>query len=199
MKETLAKGLFKDHIKVTAYCAMDNHFHQILQYLQCFTWLSAFMRQAHSQFGRIYNILNERSGKVAEGRPKTPLIQDNEHLAWVQFYVEANPIRAKKIPVEKMKEYKYSSYRYYAYGIEDEFTEMLTPPDWYMALGNTKKLRQKKYRKLFMKYLREKGIEPHGFMATFIGSPLWVEQQTRRVKELVLNGKNGSSESSDSS
>jgi putative transposase len=199
LKDTLKKSFFKEHIKVSAYCAMDNHFHQVIQYLHSFTWLSDFMRQAHSQFGRAYNKIHKRSGKVAEGRPKTPLIQDSEHFVWVHFYVEANPIRAKKIPFEKMKHYKYSSYRFYAYGIKDEYTEILTPPDWYLALGSTAKLRQKNYRRLFVEYLKSKGLEPFGFMEAFIGSPIWRVNQKKRVEQEIQQARKESLSSYDSS
>lgn len=182
-KEALEKGNTKDFIQINAYCLMDNHSHELNHYLESSIYLSDYMRRSHSQFGRVFNDLNNRSGKVAESRPKTPLIEDWEHLMRVHFYIEANPVRAGKIPLEKLKNYKYCSYRYYAYGIEDEYTKMLTPPEWYLALGKTARERQKKYRKLFAAYLREQGlIAPPGFSKDFIGSPFWIQEQKDRVK-----------------
>lgn len=180
--EALNKDNTKDYIKIHAFCAMDNHFHQLIHYNQSSKWLSAFMRRAHSQFGRLYNNMHKRSGKVAEGRPKTPLIQDHDHLMEVHFYVEANPIRAQKIPVERLKQYRFSSYRFYAFGIRDKYTELLTPPEWYLGLGTAARERQQKYRKLFAQYLKDKGIKPHGFLRAFIGSPLWVQNQKERIQ-----------------
>lgn len=180
-KEALEKE--GEFIKIHSFCVMDNHVHQVLHYSQSSQKLSSFMRRAHSLFGRLYNNLCQRSGKVAEGRPKTPLIQDEDHLMQVHFYVEANPVRAKKIPVEKLKQYKFSSYRYYAFGVRDKYTELLTAPQWYLALGKTAKQRQEKYRRLFAQYLESKGIEPHGFLGAFIGALLWVSHQEERVLE----------------
>lgn len=182
--ELLKKGT-KEFLKLYAYCVMDNHAHELNRYLESSRHLSSYMRRSHGRFGRIFNNLFKRSGKVAEGRPKTPQIQDLEHLIMVHFYVEANPVRAKKIPIEKLKQYKYSSFRFYAYGIRDEFTEMLTIPDWYIALGKSAKDRQRAYRRLFMKYLKSKGIEPHGFMKLFIGSPDWAQSKSDQANEEV--------------
>lgn len=193
-KEALEKDSIHEHIKIHAYCAMDNHFHKIIQFLDSSAWLSSFMRRSHSQFGRLYNNIKNRSGKVAEGRPKTPLIQNYDHLIEVHFYVEANPVRARKMTVENLKHYRYSSYRFYAFGIRDKFTELLTIPEWYLALGKTSRDRQRKHRKLFYAYLKEKGINQlNGFLDYFIGSQLWILDQRNRVQVKMIDAKTNKS------
>lgn len=185
-KKILEKPAFKEHVSISSYCAMDNHFHQMMSYSENSSWLSGFMRQVHSRFGSIYNRRNKRSGKVAEGRPKTPLIENGEHLARVQFYIEANPVAAGKMTLGMLKKYKYSSYRFYAFGVRDRYTEMITIPSWYVALGKTPKERQQKYRKLFVAYLKDKGIETENFLKAFIGTPLWIETKRSQVKGMIL-------------
>ncbi len=194
--EALTPQVTDNNVKVHAFCAMDNHFHQVVEYSNGSKWLSYYMRQAHSLFGARYNKSRGRSGKVAEGRPKTPLVEDIDHLMRVQFYVEANPVRAGKLTLEMLKNYKYSSYGYYAYGIETKYTKILHPPDWYLDLGKTPKERQRKYRKLFREYVSDQKTKFENFMDLFIGSQLWRLNQAERVKKLVLAKKSPAEDSS---
>ncbi len=165
--------------KIHAFCAMGNHFHQCVSYFNGSTNLSNFMRYAHSLFGARYNKLTKRSGKVAEGRPKTPRIQDPEHQMRVHFYVEANPIRAGIKTLKTLSSYIYSSYPFYAYGKKSEFTKLLSIPEWYLALGKTATERQRKYRTLFANYLGADEInDPQQFHQRFIGNLSWIDRVT---------------------
>jgi putative transposase len=171
-------------LKIYAYTVMDNHFHNLMDYQDGSGKLSAFLRQAHSLFGAAYNRSHKRSGKVAEGRPKTSLIENIEHLMRVHFYIEANPIRAAKCTLKQLRFYKYSSYRFYAYGIKDEFTSILTTPDWYRQLGTTLRERQYRYRALFQEHL---GKLQQGFkiLVPFIGSDIWQITSKEEVRRLI--------------
>jgi REP element-mobilizing transposase RayT len=182
IRKALVKRITNDSVKIHSFCAMDNHFHQVMSYDDDSKWLSKFMRQSHGLFGAKYNRQHGRSGKVAEGRPKTPLIENTEHLMQVHFYVEANPIRAGKMSLVQLKNYKYSSYGFYAFGKKSEFTNLLTIPQWYIDLGKTALERQTKYQKLFRQYLDTNGFRPIGFMGIFIGSPTWVIEQKAKAK-----------------
>ena len=57
---------------------MSNHVHQQMSYQNGATKLSHFMRVAHGTFGMRFNRAFNRSGKVANDRPKTPLIGGTE-------------------------------------------------------------------------------------------------------------------------
>lgn len=163
-------------LEIHAYCVMNNHFHQSVTYKNGSKNLSNFMRYAHGLFGARYNKSKERSGKVAEGRPKTPRVQNDYHAMQLHFYIEANPIRAKFRTLENLKNYIYSSFAFYAYGIRSRFTYMLTIPQWYLNLGKKPRDRQRKYRKLFYKYLAgetKTGLEM--FMEKAIGDFLWID------------------------
>lgn len=183
----LAEALkYKDtyrNCKIHAFCAMGNHFHQSASYTDGSENLSNFMRYAHSLFGIRYNRCIGRSGKVAEGRPKTPLIQDLTHEMKVQFYIEANPIRAGICNLENLKNYYYSSYGFYAYGIKTDYTHLLTIPQWYYDLGKDAKQRQKNYRKLFREYLETYSKKTSEiFKRAFIGDLLWIEEVRLKLK-----------------
>lgn len=172
IKEALKSHNKEESLRIQAYTCMDNHFHNLIHYRQGSPKLSAFLRQSHSLFGARYNRRYNRSGKVAESRPKTSLIENTEHVMRVHFYIEANPIRAGKSTLKQLRSYKYSSYRFYAYGIKDEFTLILTVPDWYLELGSSPRERQHRYRSLFLEYLG-KALDRTEFFAPFIGSALW--------------------------
>lgn len=162
---------------------MGNHFHQVAAYSEGSQNLSLLMRQQHALFGIRYNRANKRSGKVAEGRPKTPLIQNPEHEMNVHFYVEANPIRAGFRTLENLKDYLYCSYGFYAFGKRTKFTHLLTFPDWYMKLGKTFRERQAKYRKLFREYLGEyKTSHSQKYKKAFIGDPIWILEVLNKIK-----------------
>lgn len=176
----------KEKCVINAYCAMSNHFHQVVGYSDGSPNLSRLMRQQHALFGIWYNRSNRRSGKVAEGRPKTPLIQNPEHEMRVQFYVEANPIRAGVRTLENLKDYIYSSYGFYAYGKRTKFTHLLTPPEWYLRLGRTLRERQAKYRKLFRTYLGEySSSNSQMYKKAFIGDAIWILEVVAKIKKIA--------------
>ena len=173
------------NVHIHSYCLMDNHTHMEMSYKDDSTHLSSFMRIAHSHFGATFNRLKKRSGKVANERPGTPLIQDEEHMMRVHFYIEANPIRAKMCTYEKLKFYKHSSFKFYAFGIRDQWSHLITIPQWYINLGKTAKQRQAKYRKLFKLYL-EKDIGGSKWMfAPFIGTPYWQNKKMNMMKTVI--------------
>ena len=179
--EALSDKSLSKTVKIHAFCAMDNHFHKVMSYDEGSQNLSEFMRKAHSSFGARYNKLKKRTGKVAESRPKTPLIENFDHLARVHFYVEANPIRAGMVDLGRLKKYKYSTYQFYAYGIKHLSHDIISIPDWYKELGSTPKERQKEYRRLFQIYLDENKSGLLNFLKAFIGSPEWVLRESRRA------------------
>lgn len=180
----MATNKEKRNLVIHAFCIMSNHFHAMFTYFNGSISLSNFSRRAHGRFGAKYNKYNKRSGKVAEGRPKTPLVESKTHEMRVQFYIEANPIRANMCTLSGLKSYKYCSYAYYAYGIKNELTNILTPPDWYVSLGRTPKDRQKKYRKLFMRYLARQVKTPRVFFGLYIGTAEWIAEKKVTVRQL---------------
>lgn len=183
-KESLeVKSTYKDKVEINAFCIMDNHYHHLIQYRDGAHNLSNLMRRCNGVFGQRYNRLHQRSGKVAESRPKTSLIENIEHTMQVHMYIEANPIRAGKCNLKQLKHYKYCSYGFYAHGIRNEFTSVLTIPEWYIALGDNEIQRQIRYRQLFENYLKESKLIKMEIMSYFIGSSLWVAREVKRYRK----------------
>ena len=175
-----------DSVKLRTFCLMSNHVHQQMSYENGAAKLSHVMRVAHSAFGMRFNRAFNRSGKVANERPKTPLIGGTESEMRVHFYIEANPIRAQMVKLEKLRYCSWNSYRFYAYGVIDEWTNHITPPQWYLDLGSTALERQKAYRALFRKYLEQITVTWTQFLSHFIGSALWVREKEAVLKEKVI-------------
>lgn len=155
----------RDDVKWFSFCMMDNHTHEVGGLVPDVegdigpsqATFSDWMRSAHSAFGVYYNRRHDRQGKVAYDRPKTTPIQDDEAVLTVMFYGDANPVAAGL--VKHPSHYRgYSSHRFYAYGERSSFTDSLTPPPAYNALGETPKERQRKYRQMCDEYLRHKGL-----------------------------------------
>ncbi len=59
-----------------------------------------------------------------QGRFKSPVIQDDEHLLTVLWYIEANPLRARI--VKRAEEYRWTSYRAHGLGEADELLDPLS-------------------------------------------------------------------------
>ena len=98
----------KYEVKVFAYCVMPNHFHLVIQpkkdgdLQKCMQWLTL----THTQRWHVQN-KTIGSGSLYQGRYKSFLIQQDQHLLTVIRYVERNPLRAKL--VTKIQNWQYSS------------------------------------------------------------------------------------------
>ncbi|SMN02730.1 Transposase and inactivated derivatives [uncultured Candidatus Thioglobus sp.] len=98
--------------------------------------------------GRLYvvyfNKTYKRTGTLWEDRYKSSLVQFEFYLLNVYRYIELSPVRAGM--AEDPADYSFSSYQINALG---KTTDLCTPHDEYLILGNTKQERQQNYRTLF--------------------------------------------------
>jgi hypothetical protein len=161
--------------KFQACALMSNHTHEI-SLIESPVLFSNHMRRHHSRYGAFFNRTKNRCGKVAQDRPHTTLIKGEKHEIEAVCYVHANPLRAKM--VKDARDYVWSTHRLYAFGIREGWMRNVVFPGWYMGLGRTMELRQREYRKIFAKYLTDKGIGPQFFLKhIFFGPSLWQEEQ----------------------
>lgn len=177
----LNKLLPKQPNVLNAFGTMSNHDHQIYD-LKDKKKFSDLMRDHHSYYGMYFNRQYKRRGKVAYDRPKTCLLQDDEHSMIATFYVHANPLRAG---INKnAANYRWSTHKLYAFGKRESFMKNVRFPQWYMKLGKTWSLRQKRYRQLFDAYLREQGLIKQDFLEkNFFGSTMWTEEHSERISD----------------
>ena len=89
---------------------MSNHVHMCL-YHENIEKLSKFMHIINSKFASYYNYLENRVGYVFRSRFFSQEIRDRQQLYNVIAYIHNNPKKAKVI--DKLEEYKYSSYKDY--------------------------------------------------------------------------------------
>ena len=122
------------------YCLMNNHLHMLMKVFKKEDL--AKLTQALFQNYRIYFKRQYKyTGHLYQGRYKSKIIANDEYLLECARYIETNPLRAKI--VTSVKEYKWSSYNYYAYGGKNN---LLTPNPLYATFGKNKNTRQKNYR-----------------------------------------------------
>lgn len=112
-------------IKTKAYCIMGNHAHFLLK-IEKIEELSKLMQKVNSIYARYYNYMeNNRVGYVFRDRFISEPITTEKYLIQCIKYIHMNPVKAKL--VQKMDEYKFSSYKYYEtkmkkyMGNKDEF------------------------------------------------------------------------------
>lgn len=80
------------HFRLLGYVILSNHYHLLLQTLD--EPLQKIMHRLNSTFGRYYNISQERSGHVFQGRYKAILVLDERYLFALLRYIHQNPVRA---------------------------------------------------------------------------------------------------------
>ena len=131
-------------VRIHSYCLMSNHGHETSTLTAGSEHMSNWARSAHSSFCRWLNIRLKRRGPVAQDRPNTVALEDQEALKRVMFYNDWNPVKAGIC--QHPADYKFSSYRFYAFGEENRWTPHLTIPQWYLDLGDTPEERQGQYR-----------------------------------------------------
>ena len=82
--------------------------------------LSKSMQCLGTRYTRRFNLRNLQSGHLFQGRFKSIIIENDAYLLRLSCYIHRNPLRAGI--VERLVDYKWSSYRFYAYKKK--------PPEW---------------------------------------------------------------------
>src|SRR5258708_1449500 len=115
--QALAKTKERYPLQLYGYCLMTNHFHLLLRPGpgQSISRILQSLTVAHTWR---YHRRHHTVGHVWQGRFKSPLIQDDDHLLTVLRYVESNPLRAGM--VKDLAEYSWSSYPFHALGPVNE-------------------------------------------------------------------------------
>jgi len=127
--------------RLFGYCLLNNHFHLLLQpgEGQSISRILQSLTVAHTWH---YHRRYLGSGHVWQGRFKSPIIQDDDHLLTVLRYVEGNPLRAHL--VNDLAAYPWSSYIVHGLGKKEDLVDEV--PGW-QELGKTQERRQAYWRK----------------------------------------------------
>jgi len=86
-------NLFSDEtfIGLGAYCLMPNHYHFLI-YESAENGLRHFMQKLSTAYTMYFNIRNERSGALFQGRYKAKRIEDDNYLKYLFAYIHLNPV-----------------------------------------------------------------------------------------------------------
>lgn len=78
-------------VEVLAFVLMPNHFHLLIKPL-VENGVSEFMKKLGIGYTHYFNIKNERSGSLFQGKYKFIRIEDDEQLNYIPYYIHFNPI-----------------------------------------------------------------------------------------------------------
>src|SRR5262249_3859475 len=127
--------------RLFGYCLMTNHVHLLLR-PEPGQSISRVMQSLTVAHTRRYHTKHRSVGHVWQGRFRSPVVQDGDHLLAVLRYIEANPTRARM--VDDPGDYAWSSYASHGLGRDDP---LLSPfPEW-KALGRTDAERRGRWRR----------------------------------------------------
>jgi len=185
---------YKKELKFQLYhfCLMPNHIHFMVEPTLEGSLPKIMMRLtlAYSSF---FNKKYRGVGHVWQGRYKSSLIDKEDYFIQCGVYIELNPVRAGL--VARPEDWRWSSYRFYAFGEINPLIEGLIDVDpYYLELGTTPQERQKKYREnlgaivkeeAFLKDIRKKLDEG------IFGEPSFIQKikEKFKIKSLRPRGR----------
>ena len=177
---------YKDRYQVVfySYHFMDNHIHLSGKITGSKEEFSALFQVVNCQIAKAINKQLKRRGQVVMDRFKSPCIQSDRDLLAVMTYQDLNSYRAKK--VSHPKDYRWSSYHFYAYGKKDP---LLTPAPSYLGMGSNDQERQRAYRNLVQNILENEGFKKKDYSKKcYIGDPDWVLKRSKELK-IIMQAK----------
>jgi len=161
-------------VDIYSYCFMSNHPH-FTGKCRTAKELSQFMHVVNTLFARRVNSEEKRTGQVIQDRYVSVVIEDDTHMLSEIRYNDLNPVRGKI--ARHPGKYKYSSYHYYASGVDDP---LITPFPTYESMGYSAKNRQIAYQELF----KDCELSKRRSCCLFIGSVGWVLKNKENIKKL---------------
>lgn len=93
-----------------AYVVMSNHYHLALETPDAN--LVSGMQWLQATFANRFNKLRGERGHLFQGRYKALLVEEGGPLAQVCHYLHLNPVRARIVTIEQLRDYRHSSYWY---------------------------------------------------------------------------------------
>ncbi len=159
------------------YCLMPNHVHLLIRALE--TPISRIMQSLLVSHTQRYHRCHKSGGHIWQGRFKSPVVQDDDHLLTVLRYIEANPLRAGM--VEMAGDYLWSSFSCHGLGKAEE---LLDPLPEYENLAKTPATRRRRWSAFVHKTPSDEelaAIRRSASTGLPYGSPAWVEDLAARL------------------
>lgn len=104
-------------VEIYAFAIMSSHYHFLLKQIQE-RGIVIFISNFQNSYAKFYNLKNDRSGSLFQKPFKGKRIEDDEQFIHVSRYIHLNPVTSYLIEVEDLKEYLWTSFRYYYQGIK---------------------------------------------------------------------------------
>lgn len=149
MLDILEENAKKFEVAIHAYVLMSNHLH-LLATPQTAEGLPLMMQALGRSYVRYFNVTQQRSGTLWEGRYKSTLIQTERYLLACMAYIDLNPVRAGI--AARAQDYPWSSHGHY---IGVRVDRLITPHALFWELGNTPFAREAAYAEMV-----QAGINP---------------------------------------
>ncbi len=178
--KALAELKERKSFELYGYCLLNNHFHLLMRPGK--TSISRIMQSLLVSHTQRYHRHYHSGGHVWQGRFKSPVVQNDEHLLTVLRYIEANPLRAKI--VERAEDYPWSSFSTHGLGVVNPLLDSLIT---YEELSPYPAVRQRKWAALVHQPFEEFAlgcIRRSNATGLPYGDPAWVE---RLAQELDLD------------
>ena len=116
--------------RIHAYALMRNHFHLALETPE--PTLVEGMHWLQSTLASRFNRFRQENGHLFQGRYKALVVEDAVALARLVDYIHLNPVRAKVVPAEQVKAYRWSSLARFTRGPREV---TMTADSWLSARG----------------------------------------------------------------
>ena len=160
------------------YCLMSNHIHLLIRPRE--GTISRIVQSLLVSHTQRYHRVHRSGGHVWQGRFKSPVIQDDDHLLTVLRYIEANPLRARL--VEHAGAYRWSSFGCHGDGRADILLGPVVP---YEALAAGAAARQRRWSAYVHQTPDETelaAIRRSSETGLPYGERSWVDRLCRRLK-----------------
>jgi putative transposase len=108
--------------RVHAYVIMRNHFHLAVELTE--PNLSLGMKWLQGTWAARFNRFRGEAGRPFQGRYKALHVEPGPALAQVCHYIHLNPVKAKVVTADRLREFRWSSLHWYLAGERPGF---LTP------------------------------------------------------------------------
>jgi putative transposase len=165
------------------YCLMRNHIHLLVRPRK--EPISRIVQSLLVSHTQRYHRFHRSGGHVWQGRFKSPVIQDDEHLLTVLRYIEANPLRAGI--VADAGEYPWSSFAVHGAGRSDPLLDTVAAYDALAAYPAVRQRRWSAYMHAESEEEELAAIRRSSATGLPYGEASWVKRLAGRLKlDLII-------------
>ena len=178
----------KHQVAIHGYVLMSNHFH-LLATPETAEGIPQMMQAVGRRYVRNFNLRQQRTGTLWEGRYRSTLIQAERYLLACMVYMDLNPVRAGM--VMDPADYPWSSYAHYVGRRPDR---LITPHPLYWELGNTPFARDEAYAALVRSGVsadQQRALTDSALRGWALGDPDYVADLQRRTERRLVRGQAG--------